>query len=278
MTDQYAVFGHPIEHSWSPFIHGMFARQTGQDMQYRKYDVAPAALASEVTGFFARGGKGLNLTVPHKIAGLQLAAVVTPRAARAGAVNTLAASPSDGHVEGDNTDGAGLARDLTDNLGLDIRNQRVLICGAGGATRGVLAPLLGLEPRQLVIANRNVARAQELAGLFGDLGSVQGCDYEHLTDGPGFDLVINATSAGLSGDVPPLPPSVIYASTVCYDMSYGKSETPFGRWAAASGCNEIHKGWGMLVEQAAESFEKWRGVRPDTAPVLAVLTEQTVLG
>ncbi len=274
MTDQYAVFGHPIEHSWSPFIHGMFARQTGQDMQYRKFDVAPAALAKEVKDFFARGGKGLNLTVPHKLAGLKIAGIATPRATRAGAVNTLVAAADGGQIEGDNTDGAGLVRDLSGNLGIDLRNRRVLLCGAGGATRGVLAQLLALEPRQLVIANRNIARAQELAGLFGDLGSVQGCSYEHLTDGPSFDLVINATSAGLSGEIPPLPPAVLSLDTVCYDMSYSKSATPFGRWATAAGCTEVHKGWGMLVEQAAESFHRWRGLRPDTDPVLAVLIEQ----
>ena len=274
MTDQYAVFGHPVEHSWSPFIHGLFAKQTGQDLQYRKTDVPPAQLAQRVAEFFAQGGKGLNLTLPHKSAGLLLAQNIAARAERAGAVNTLSWQQDAHHIMGDNTDGIGLVRDLTENIGLDLRDCRVLFCGAGGATRGALAPLLAQDLHEVVIANRNVARAQELAGTFGDLGSVQGCSYEDLTSEPAFDIVINATSAGLSGETPALPRACVRGDTVCYDMGYSKADTPFGRWASAAGCRQIYKGWGMLVEQAAESFLLWRGVRPDTAPVLAVLSEQ----
>jgi shikimate dehydrogenase len=252
----------------------MFAKQTGQDLRYRKIDVPPAQLTQRVAEFFAQGGKGLNLTVPHKSTGLRLAQIIAPRAERAGAVNTLAWQADSQQILGDNTDGVGLVRDLTENIGLDLRDCRVLFCGAGGATRGALAPLLAHDLRAVVIANRNVARAQELAGSFGDLGSVQGCSYDDLTTGPAFDIVINATAAGLNGETPPLALVNVGADTVCYDMGYSKVETPFGRWASAAGCRQVYKGWGMLVEQAAESFLIWRGVRPDTAPVLAVLTEQ----
>ena len=174
---------------------------------------------------------------------------------------------------GDNTDGAGLVRDLRDNLGLTLTQQRVLICGAGGATRGVLAPLLALEPREIVIANRTVSRAQELAGQFGDLGSVRGCAYDELRLRP-FDLIINATSTGLRGTLPPLPRELVNAATFCYDMSYGSGATPFELWAQSLGATNTVQGWGMLVEQAAESFQLWRGMRPDTIPVLAILAER----
>jgi shikimate dehydrogenase len=274
MTDQYAVFGHPVEHSWSPFIHGMFAKQTGQDIAYRKVDVPPEDFIRSVAEFFKDGGKGLNITVPHKVAALSAATEITARAERAGAANTLAWSQHGQCILADNTDGFGLVQDLRDNIGLDLRDQRVLVCGAGGATRGVLAPLLAQEPSELIIANRNVTRAQELAGTFGDLGPVRGCGYDDLADAPTCDLIINATSAALRGEAPPLPASLVHGDTVCYDMSYGKGSTPFTVWASGTAAQQIYKGWGMLVEQAAESFRLWRGVRPDTAPVLAVLAAQ----
>jgi shikimate dehydrogenase len=271
MTDHYAVFGHPVEHSKSPFIHGLFARQTGQDMHYRKIDVAPEGFAQQVVAFLAGGAKGFNVTVPHKQAALQVVSQLTPRAERAEAVNTVALQ-ANGEVLGDNTDGAGLMRDLRDNLGFDVPGRSILICGAGGATRGVLAPLLELKPRHVVIANRTPERAAELAGAFADLGAIRGCGYAELRAEP-FDLVINATSAGLRGDAPPLSPNILHVGSLCYDMSYGRDDPPFLRWARAQGCKRLVKGWGMLVEQAAESFLLWRGVRPDSAAVLAVLTD-----
>ncbi len=270
-ADEYGVFGHPVNHSLSPFIHGLFARQTGQLMSYRPYDVAPQDFAARVGEFFAQGGRGLNVTLPHKIAAVEVAAELTARAAHAAAVNTLAIKGEG--ILGDNTDGAGLVRDLCDNLGLTITNRRILVIGAGGATRGILAPLLGLAPALVVIANRTAERAEALSAAFSDLGATQGVGFEYLEPAP-FDLVINATSASLSGDMPPIPAGVIGTQTVCYDLAYGKSATAFVSWARAQGCAQALQGLGMLVEQAAESFRLWRGVRPATGAVLEVLRER----
>jgi shikimate dehydrogenase len=269
--DEYGVFGHPVSHSLSPFIHGLFARVTGQSMNYRPYDVGPEEFTERVREFFAGGGRGLNVTLPHKIAAVEVADELTARAAHAAAVNTLAVK-GDG-ILGDNTDGAGLVRDLCDNLGLIITNRRVLVLGAGGATRGVLAPILGLAPALVVIANRTPQRAEALAAAFSDLGATQGLGFEYLEAEP-FDLVINATSASLSGEMPPLPDGIIGANTVCYDLAYGKSATAFVHWARGQGCARALQGLGMLVEQAAESFRLWRGVRPATGAVLDVLRER----
>jgi shikimate dehydrogenase len=261
-----------VAHSWSPFIHGMFARQTGESMTYRLHDVLPEDFRVYVLDFFAHGGRGANITVPHKVAAAALADELTPRAERAGAVNTLALQ-RDGRLLGDNTDGAGLVHDLRDNLGVSLGGRRVLIVGAGGATRGVVAPLLVLRPATLIIANRTAERAIAFAADFQDLGAVQGCGFDEVGDEP-FDVVINATSASLAGQVPAIPPSVIKADSVCYDMAYSKGDTPFLKWARANGCPHAVQGWGMLVEQAAESFQLWRGVRPQTAPVLEALRER----
>jgi shikimate dehydrogenase len=267
--DQYGVVGHPINHSWSPFIHGLFAKQTAQSLVYRLYDIAPGDFRAQVLEFFTRGGRGLNVTVPHKEAAAELANELTARADRAGAVNTLKMLEGD-TLLGDNTDGHGLITDLRQNLALTITNERILILGAGGATRGVIEPLLSLGPTELVIANRSPDRAVNLASLFSDLGPVRGCGFEDAGDDP-FDLVINATAAGLTGSVPNIDSSAIASHTVCYDMSYSKTATPFVTWAIEQGCARAHKGWGMLVEQAAESFTLWRGVRPNTEPVLTAL-------
>jgi len=267
--DQYGVVGHPISHSWSPFIHGLFAKQTDQLINYRLYDIAPEHFRAQVLEFFTRGGRGLNVTVPHKEAAAELANALTERADRAGAVNTLILN-ADHVLLGDNTDGHGLVTDLRKNLGLNVTNERLLILGAGGATRGVVEPLLALNPSELVIANRTADRAINLASLFSDLGPVRGCGFAEIGH-EAFDIVINATAAGLSGSVPNIAGSVIGRHTVCYDMSYSRSATPFVTWAVEQGCAHAHKGWGMLVEQAAESFTLWRGVRPDTGPVLAAL-------
>jgi shikimate dehydrogenase len=267
--DQYGVVGHPIAHSLSPFIHGMFAKQTGENLIYRLHDVRPEHFRSYVLEFFSRGGRGLNVTVPHKVAAAELANELTPRAERARAANTLAVQ-EDNRILGDNTDGAGLVHDIRDNLGVSIGGRRVLIIGAGGATRGVLAPLLVLKPDGIIIANRTAERARSLAAEFSDLGTIHGAGFDQL-EGNVFDLVINATSASLAGEVPSIPASVIGRNTLCYDMAYGKTDTPFVRWALEQGAARAEQGWGMLVEQAAESFCLWRRVRPQTAPVLAAL-------
>ncbi len=271
--DQYGVIGHPVAHSWSPFIHGMFAKQTGQLLVYRLHDVPPERFRDYVLDFFASGGRGLNVTVPHKVAAAALAHELTPRARRAGAVNTLALQ-EENRILGDNTDGAGLTRDLRENLSVDIEQRRILIAGAGGAVRGVLAPLLELNPAHIVVANRTAVRAQMLVRDFVHLGSLRGCGFDEL-DGT-FDLVINATSASLSGGAPDIPTRVLTAGTTCYDMAYAKADTPFSRWAMESGCARAVQGWGMLVEQAADSFYIWRGVRPLTAPVLGALRDLSV--
>ena len=274
MSDRYGVVGHPVGHSWSPFIHGLFARDTGQAMSYRLYDFAPEEFEARVRDFFTLGGRGLNVTVPHKIAAVDIASELTTRAAHAGAVNTLAMQ-QDGTILGDNTDGAGLVRDLCDNLGLVIIRRRILIVGAGGATRGVLAPLLALGPTEVVIANRTPERAQDLARAFLKLGPVQGMGIRDISGGP-FDLVINATSASLSGELPPMADSVVGPETVCYDMAYGKTDSPFVQWSLKRGCARAVQGWGMLVEQAAESFRLWRGLKPGTASVLSALKERAL--
>jgi shikimate dehydrogenase len=270
--DQYGVIGHPVAHSWSPFIHGMFARQTGESVIYRLHDVLPEDFRAYVLDFFSRGGRGLNVTVPHKVAAAELANELTPRAERAAAVNTLAVQ-RDNRLLGDNTDGAGLVHDLRDNLSVNLGGRRVLIVGAGGATRGVVAPLLVLRPAELVIANRTAERAQTFAADFKDIGAVRGCGFDELGE-HSYDVVINATSASLAGEVPAIPASVIRPDSLCYDMAYSKGDTPFLRWSREQGCTRAIQGWGMLVEQAAESFQVWRGVRPQTAPVLEALRER----
>jgi len=274
-TDQYGVVGHPVSHSWSPFIHGLFSRETGQSMTYRLYDFLPEEFHERVKEFFREGGRGLNITLPHKIAAVDVADELTARAAHAAAVNTLAVR-SDGGILGDNTDGTGLVRDLCDNQGIVITHRRILIIGAGGASRGVLAPLLALSPNEIVIANRTPERAETLAKAFEKLGTTRGVGFRYISGGR-FDLIINATSASLSGDIPAVPTSVVGPETICYDMAYGKADTPFLRWALKLGCTRALQGWGMLVEQAAESFRIWRGVRPSTAPVLAALKERAML-
>ena len=263
MTDRYAVFGHPIAHSKSPQIHAAFARQTGQDMTYEAILAPLDGFAESVAAFIAAGGRGATVTVPFKEEAFKLASRLSPRAQRAGAVNTLAFD-ADGML-GDNTDGAGLVADLTRNLHCTLAGKRILLLGAGGAARGVIEPLLEQQPAALVIANRTVSRAEELAELFGR--GVRACGFD-VADTP-FDLVINATAASLAGDLPPLSPRVFTADTLAYDMMYGR-DTPFLDFARAHGARTAD-GLGMLVEQAAEAFYLWRGVRPDTAPIIAAL-------
>jgi shikimate dehydrogenase len=265
-SDSYAVIGYPIAQSWSPFIHGLFAKQTQQSLTYSRIQAPPERFEAEAAAFFERGGKGLNVTAPHKQAAAALAGQRTQRAQIAGAVNTLAAQ-RDG-ILGDNTDGAGLIADLTRNLGLELAGARILLLGAGGAARGVLGPLLASAPAYLEIANRNAERAVALAQEFAALGEIRGVGFDEISPSGAFDLVLNATAASLQQTLPPIPPSVIAPTTLCYDMAYGKGDTTFTRWAKSAGAGRAETGWGMLVEQAAESFLLWRGVKPDTKPVL----------
>ena len=268
--DRYAVVGHPVQHSRSPMIHQLFARQTGEDLVYERIDVSPEDLEVTVRGFGAAGGKGLNVTAPHKQAVFELTTERAEAANRAGAVNTLTFLPGGG-MRGDNTDGVGFMQDLTVNHEQEIAAKRVLILGAGGATRGILAPLLDAKPAEVVLANRTLARANALVEQFEASGEFRACEFVDLEGQDPFDLVINATSAGRSGESPPFPTSCVGSVSFCYDLAYGLKGTPFVAWARKHGAREAVQGWGMLVEQAAESYQIWRGMRPDTAEILEKL-------
>ena len=273
MTDKYAVFGNPIKHSKSPEIHRAFAVQTLQAMEYNRQLIELSDFAAAADRFFQAGGRGLNITVPFKQEAYSYGSRITPRARRAGAVNTLAMQ-ADGTVLGDTTDGVGLVTDIKDNLGWQIKAKRILILGAGGAVRGVLEPLLAEQPQHVVIANRTIDKALQLSKGFAELGYILGCGLDML-EGQEFDLIINGTSASLQGDLPPLPDSLVApntgsSKTACYDMMYGAEPTVFMNWARQRGALAAD-GLGMLVEQAAESFSLWRGIRPDTRQVIDAL-------
>jgi shikimate dehydrogenase len=264
--DRYGVMGYPVSHSRSPVIHRLFALQTGESLQYELLQVSPEKLETAIRQFQRTGGKGLNITVPHKSEVTKLVDQTSERAATAGAVNTL--SFKGGEIHGDNTDGIGLLRDLAVNLGVAVEDANILILGAGGATRGIVGPLLEMQPTSLRIANRTLEKAQALADHFSRSGPVSACRFNAIPVSEPYDLIINATSAGLKGESPPYPAAAISETTFCYDLSYGLSPTPFSIWARESGAAQSVMGWGMLVEQAAESFKIWRGIRPETTPVL----------
>ncbi len=269
MSDRYAVIGNPIGHSKSPLIHGLFARSTGQDMRYEALFAPLDGFSAAVDSFRAQGARGLNITVPFKLEALAYATEASEDARLVGAANALKFDGT--HVAAENFDGVGLVRDLVHNLGCPVAGQRVLLLGAGGATRGAVLPLLREGPAVVVIANRTVAKAVEVARLFGAHQRVEACGYNDLR-GDGFDFVINATSASLSGVCPPVPASVYRHNTLAYEMVYGKGMTPFLLAARQAGCARCVDGVGMLVEQAAEAFAWWRGVRPDTRGVIEQIT------
>lgn len=269
--DRYGVIGNPIGHSKSPQIHRMFAEQTGQSLSYEPL-LAPLDDFAGFAGAFFETGLGANVTVPFKEQAFRLADQLSERARRAGAVNTLK-KLSDGNLLGDNTDGVGLVRDLLDNARVTLRGKRILLLGAGGAVRGVLEPLLAQQPSELLIANRTVAKAEQLATEFAALGAVRASAFDEL-DEP-FDVIINGTSASLGGELPPLGETSLQpGATFCYDMMYGAVPTAFCMWAAEQGAAATRDGLGMLVEQAAAAFELWRGVRPESARVLTELRRQ----
>jgi shikimate dehydrogenase len=278
MTSHYAVFGNPIAHSKSPLIHAAFAKQTGQDMDYRPILAPLDDFAGTVKAFREGGGVGANVTVPFKEQAFQLATDLTVRALDAGAVNTL--TFDENKIIGDNTDGVGLVRDISCNLGFTTQGKRILLMGAGGAARGVLVPLLEQNPAELVLANRTVEKAEALVishekkiekGI--TIRSLAASPYEKLAGR--FDLVINATSASLQGELPPLPKDLFNPGAMAYDMMYCKGDTPFMAWARKHGAAIVSDGLGMLVEQAAESFYLWRGVKPDTTPIIKMLRSTT---
>ena len=276
MTDRYAVIGNPIAHSKSPQIHAAFARQTRQDIDYARLLAAPGGFRGAVEDFRATGGRGANVTVPFKLEAFDLADEVSQRAKDAQAANFL--NFDSGRIRADNTDGAGLIRDITGNLGFSIAGQRVLLMGAGGAARGALQPLLAQQPAILTIANRTVEKALQLAEAFryhpsATSSVLSGLRYDELA-GHHFDLLINATSSSLQDELPPLPAGVFADASLAYDMMYGKGLTPFLAFAQFHGAERLADGLGMLVEQAAESFFLWRGVRPETRPVIELLRKQ----
>ncbi|MES2604528.1 MAG: shikimate dehydrogenase [Pseudomonadota bacterium] len=269
MVDRYAVMGNPVSHSKSPRIHAQFALETGQQLEYGTMLVEPGQFPQATRSFFAAGGKGLNITVPFKQEAWALAEQRSEQAALAGAVNTMFRD-ANGRLQGHNTDGIGLVRDIKQNHGGELAGKRLLILGAGGATRGILLPLLQEKPAAICVANRTVSKAQELANLFGSYGKVRGCGFDALV-AQQFDWVINASAASLQGELPPLPDALLDKDAWCYDLMYAKEPTIFCQWATQHGAHRSLDGLGMLVEQAAESFWLWRGVRPATAGVLASL-------
>lgn len=264
MTDIYAVVGNPIDHSKSPKIHHQFAQQTKQDMLYKAQLIELGQFKYKASKFFKYGGSGLNVTVPFKEDAFRFADQHTERALRAGAVNTLK-KLEDGTILADNTDGVGLVRDLTINHKVTLKGQRVLIVGAGGAVRGILQPILEQQPAEVIITNRTLSKAEELAADFSELGNLSACGFTEVAGS--FTVIINGTSASLSGELPPLPSTIFEEKSVTYDMMYVKGLTVFNQWAQDNGVQRTIDGLGMLVEQAAEAFMLWRGVRPETIKV-----------
>ncbi|MEM5405071.1 MULTISPECIES: shikimate dehydrogenase [Paraburkholderia] len=274
MTDLYAVIGHPIGHTKSPLIHGLFAEATHQAMSYVAIEGpldSDDGFAKVVRQFAADGGKGMNVTAPFKLKAFALADERSERATLAGAANAL--KFENGRIIAENFDGIGLLRDIEVNLGVPLAGKRVLTLGAGGAARGALLPLLAAGPTELVVANRDVTKGEALVAQVGSRGTRLGaCGYGDLATRGRFDLVVNATSASLTGDLPPVPPGVFSPEGTAYELAYGKRLTPFLRLARNAGVRGVADGVGMLVEQAAEAFAWWRGVRPLTAEVIDRLT------
>ena len=269
--DNYAVMGSPVAHSKSPQIHTVFAEQTKQDIFYQAIQVDDGRFKAAIKDFQTQGGKGLNITVPYKGDAWEVSEARSSRAERALAVNTISFDNA-GKIIGDNTDGIGLVRDLTINQDIAIKDKDILILGAGGAVRGILDPLFDEYPGRVVIANRTVSRAEKLADIFSDRGDISACGLDGLA-GSSFDIVINGTSASLQGEVPSLPEALLNDNACCYDMMYSSIDTPFVSWAKAHGASKASDGLGMLVEQAAESFFIWRGVRPDTSNIIQLMRE-----
>lgn len=264
--DHYAVIGNPIAHSKSPQIHTAFAQQEGTEINYQRILSSEKNFVESVTKFFQDGGRGLNVTVPFKVSAYQQCVEINEYARAAKAVNTISFT-TDGEWIGANTDGIGLLRDLSSNLAITIKQKRILVIGAGGAVRGILLPLLQEQPASLVVTNRTYEKAKTLEDEFVDFGPITSTALNKLDDNL-FDIIINATSASLDGDLPPISASTIHRGTVCYDLAYSDNNTAFLNWAQSHSAGKTSDGLGMLVEQAAESYYIWRGFQPDTKRVL----------
>jgi shikimate dehydrogenase len=269
MTDRYAVIGNPIGHSKSPLIHSAFAQATGQDIEYTAIEGPLDGFRATVEAFIAAGGKGMNVTIPFKLQAFDIATDPMESARLAGAVNAL--KFEGGRIHAQNFDGLGLVSDIQRNLGVSLAGKRVLICGAGGATRGAILPIAAQKPAVIAIANRTAGKAHGLKADFAARTALQTGGYDELA-GETFDVILNATSTGLSKDELPLPSGVFAPGALAYDLVYGKGLTTFLKQAQAAGVTQLADGVGMLVEQAAEAFEWWRGVRPDTQPVITRFT------
>lgn len=270
MTDLYAVIGNPISHTKSPLIHTMFAEATGQNLAYGAIEGSVGGFAGRVDQFRREGGRGLNVTAPFKLDAFAYATDLSLSARLAGAVNAM--KFDGGRAEAENFDGVGLTNDIKRNLGYRLAGKRILLLGAGGATRGAILPFLAEGPSALVIANRTPDKARALAAQFSPYGNILGLGYDGLAGLPPFDFVVNATSASFAGELPPVPQASFSVGCLGYELAYGKGLTPFLRIARSAGAGRLADGVGMLVEQAAEAFEWWRGIRPDTAPVIERLT------
>jgi shikimate dehydrogenase len=270
MTDRYAVIGNPVSHSKSPLIHGFFAAQTGQDMEYTLFEAPVGGFAAKVDEFRRSGGRGLNITTPFKLGAFDYATELSDRAKLAGAVNCMKFSGD--RVLAENFDGVGLTNDIQLNHKLPMKGRRVLLLGAGGAARGAILPFLEQRPGELIIVNRTVSKAHELVERFSPYGPLTAAGYDVLAGLGPFDLVINATSASLRGELPPVPAPSFASGCLAYELAYGKGLTPFLRVAREAGAGQIADGVGMLVEQAAEAFEWWRGIRPATRPMIEKIT------
>ncbi len=268
-VNNYAVIGNPIEHSKSPQIHSAYAKQEGVDINYYRILSEPTQFKSNVQEFIDSSGVGLNVTVPFKLEAYEACTNLNDYALAAKAVNTISFS-NDHSWNGFNTDGIGLISDLKENKKIELKDKKILILGAGGATRGVLLPLLQQTPSSIVIANRTTSKAIQLVDEFIDQGPISSCGYKEL-GAEIFDIVINATSASLSNQLPPLPDNIVSSSSICYDLAYSDVPTAFLRWAKEHSVNNYYDGLGMLIEQAAESYYIWRGFRPDTQPVFKLL-------
>jgi shikimate dehydrogenase len=270
LTDAYAVFGHPVGHSKSPQIHAAFARATEQDIAYGAIEAPLGGFAVSLRTFRAGGGRGANVTAPFKLDAYACADKLSERAHAAGAVNAL--KFEDERILGENFDGVGLVRDIETNLGSPIAGRRVLLCGAGGAARGAAPAILARGPAQLTIANRDLGKARQLVETFARFGPIEAMSYADLATQRRYDLVLNSTSASWSGETPPAPAVCFAPGALAYDLVYGKGLTPFLALARGAGSGRLADGVGMLVEQAAEAFAWWRGVRPSTDAVIAALT------
>ena len=269
VKNNYAVIGNPVAHSVSPQIHTMFAEQTQRNVDYRRLLTDVDNFKGALDHFIQNGAKGANVTVPFKLDAFACCDELSQRAQFSGAVNTLSFGAEDGLIRGDNTDGLGLVRDITHNFGVEIKQKNILILGAGGAVRGILQPFFEQNPAHIFIANRTPQKAEALASEFSELGDIAGGSFESIPN-IDFDIIINGTAASLTGEIPPIDQAIVHEH-FCYDMVYGKAPTAFLKWAIEVGAKQAVDGLGMLVEQAAESFYIWEGVRPDTAPVIESL-------